>query len=358
MKVVIAGGGTGGHLFSGLAVYERLMERGKNEVFFVGTKEGIEADVLPGMGLNVSFIPVSKLRRSGIRAKISSLMLIPFSIFSAFRLMGKIRPDVTLGVGGFASGPTVLASIIRGIPTAVIEQNSIAGFTNRIVGRWVKKAFLGLPGAMEAFPLGVGAFVGNPVRESLFDIPPLKKAKGPFSVLVFGGSQGARRINELITDSLPKLGDFRKKVKFLHVTGQSDCGWVRAAYGKWEVDAEVYEFYDRMEELYARADWVVSRSGAMTVSELAAAGRPSLLVPYPFAVDDHQAKNAQYLVDAKAAVMIRQERLTGEKIAEILVYAMSERGELSRMGRRARGAARPGAAGEIVDYLLKLSGEN
>jgi UDP-N-acetylglucosamine--N-acetylmuramyl-(pentapeptide) pyrophosphoryl-undecaprenol N-acetylglucosamine transferase len=133
---------------------------------------------------------------------------------------------------------------------------------------------------------------------------------------------------------------------------------VKAAYGKWEVDAEVYEFHDKMEEFYTRADWVISRSGAMTVSELAAAGRPSLLIPYPFAVDDHQAKNARYLVDAKAAVMIRQERLTGEKIAEILVYAMSERDELSRMGMRAREAARPGAAGEIVDYLLKLIGEN
>jgi UDP-N-acetylglucosamine--N-acetylmuramyl-(pentapeptide) pyrophosphoryl-undecaprenol N-acetylglucosamine transferase len=358
VKAVIAGGGTGGHLFSGLAVYERLMEMGGNSVFFVGTKDGIEAEVLPKMGLDVSYIPVSKFRRSGIRAKAVSLALIPISVLSALRHILRIRPDVTLGVGGFASGPTVLASILRGIPTAVIEQNSVAGFTNRLLGRWVKKAFLGLPGAEGVFSKGVGVFTGNPVRGSLFDIPPADERKDSFCVLVFGGSQGARRINELVTDSLGWLGDYRKQIEFIHLTGSHDYTWVKEKYEKSGVKAEVYDFTSDMESLYKRADWVISRSGAMTVSELAAAGRPSLLIPYPFAVDDHQAKNAGYLVDAKAAVMFRQERLSGEKIAEMIIYAISERHELSRMGRRAREAARRDAAEVIVKHLFDLVGEN
>jgi UDP-N-acetylglucosamine--N-acetylmuramyl-(pentapeptide) pyrophosphoryl-undecaprenol N-acetylglucosamine transferase len=352
VKVVIAGGGTGGHLFSGLAVYERLMEIGGNSVYFVGTKDGIEAKVLPGMGLDVSFIPVTKFRKSGIRAKALALALVPVSVLSALRHIGKMRPDVTLGVGGFASGPTVLASILRGIPTAVIEQNSIAGFTNRILGRWVRRAFLGLPGAEGAFPAEVGVFTGNPVRKSLFGIPPVDEKKDSFCVLVFGGSQGARRINELVTDSLGFLGGAKDKVEFIHLTGPGDYKWVVEKYDGSGVRAEVYDFNDDMESLYGRADWVISRSGAMTVSELAAAGRPSLLIPYPFAVDDHQAKNAGYLVDAKAAVMFRQEQLSGEKVAEMIIATMTERGELMRMGRRARGAARSDAAEVIVRYLL------
>ncbi len=211
---------------------------------------------------------------------------------------------------------------------------------------------------MSAFPQGIGVFTGNPVRESLFDIPPIEEIEGSFCVLVFGGSQGARRINELVVDSLPKLGDLREKIKFIHITGPSDYPWVKAAYEKWKVKADVYEFNNDMEGIYAKAHWVISRSGAMTVSELAAAARPSLLIPYPYAVDDHQAKNAQYLVDAKAAVMFRQERLSGEKIAEMILYAMSEPEELSKMGQRARGAARAEAVDEIVNYLSILTGEN
>ncbi len=356
--MVIAGGGTGGHLFSGLAVYERLMEMGDNSVYFIGTREGIEAEVLPKMGIEVSFIPVSKFRKSGIKAKAVSLALIPISVHSALRHILRIRPDVTLGVGGFASGPTVLASILRGIPTAVIEQNSIAGFTNRLLGRWVKKAFLGLPGAEGAFPKGIGLFTGNPVRGSLFDIQPVDEKRDSFCVLVFGGSQGARRINELVTDCLKHLGAAGEKVEFIHLTGPHDYDWVVKKYDESGVKAKVYDFNDDMESLYRRADWVISRSGAMTVSELAAAGRPSLLIPYPFAVDDHQAKNAGYLVDAKAAVMFRQERLSGEKIAEMIIYAMSDRGELSRMGKRAREAARRDAAEVIVKGLFDLVGEN
>ncbi|MBN1573790.1 MAG: undecaprenyldiphospho-muramoylpentapeptide beta-N-acetylglucosaminyltransferase [Deltaproteobacteria bacterium] len=358
MKVVIAGGGTGGHLFSGLAVYERLMEMGGNSAYFIGTRDGIEAEILPKMGLDVSFIPVSKFRRSGIRAKAVSLLLIPASVLSALRYILRIRPDVTLGVGGFASGPTVLASILRGIPTAVIEQNSVAGFTNRLLGRWVKRAFLGLPGAEEAFPQGIGLFTGNPVRKSLFDIPPVDEKRDSFCVLVFGGSQGARRINELVTDCLEWLRDYRERIEFIHLTGPSDYAWVKDKYDKSGVRAEIYDFKGDMESLYKRADWVISRSGAMTVSELSAAGRPSLLIPYPFAVDDHQAKNAQYLVDARAAVMFRQERLSGDKIAEMIISAMSERGELSRMGRRAREAARRDAAEAIAKDLFDLVGEN
>jgi UDP-N-acetylglucosamine--N-acetylmuramyl-(pentapeptide) pyrophosphoryl-undecaprenol N-acetylglucosamine transferase len=193
--------------------------------------------------------------------------------------------------------------------------------------------------------------VGNPVREALFKVAPVEKVGGPFTVLVFGGSQGARRINELIRDALPLINDLAGDIAFIHLTGPHDYLWVKRAYDEAGMKGEVDRFRDDMEALYARAHWVIARSGAMTVSELAAAGRPSLLVPYPFAVDDHQATNAAYLVRANAAVMIRQEALSPERLAGLIREANGDRGRLIEMGKNARAAAKPHAAKEIADWI-------
>jgi UDP-N-acetylglucosamine--N-acetylmuramyl-(pentapeptide) pyrophosphoryl-undecaprenol N-acetylglucosamine transferase len=350
MKVVIAGGGTGGHLFSGTAVAD-LLTKGGHEVVFVGTRDGIEAEVLPKIGADVRFIPVGKFRRSGALAKVLSIAILPASAAGALASLFRIRPDAVLGVGGYASGPVVLAAALLRIRTAVIEQNSVAGFTNRFLGRTVRRAFLGLPGAQRDFPAGVGTFVGNPVREALFGVAPVERVAGPLTVLVFGGSQGARRLNELIRDALPLIKDLAGDIAFIHLTGPHDYPWVRRAYDGAGIEGEVYRFKDDMEALYARAHWVIARSGAMTVSELAAAGRPSLLVPYPFAVDDHQATNADYLVRAGAAVMIRQDGLSSERLAGLIREAHGDRGRLVEMGKKARAAAKPRAAQEIADWI-------
>jgi UDP-N-acetylglucosamine--N-acetylmuramyl-(pentapeptide) pyrophosphoryl-undecaprenol N-acetylglucosamine transferase len=262
-----------------------------------------------------------------------------------------------LGVGGYASGPAVLAALLLGVPTAIIEQNAVAGFTNRVLGRWVKKVFLGLPGAESTFRKGNAEFVGNPVRESLFKVPPVDGVPGLFTVLVFGGSQGARRINELVTDALDLLGSLKNEVTFLHVTGEHDHTWVSRAYREESMVAEVYEFTDKMDDLYARAHFIIARSGALTVSELAAAGRGALLIPYPYAVDDHQAANARYLVDAKAARMIRQDELTKEKMADILIEMINDPKTVMDMGKNAGRRATPDAARHIADWLIKGKGE-
>jgi UDP-N-acetylglucosamine--N-acetylmuramyl-(pentapeptide) pyrophosphoryl-undecaprenol N-acetylglucosamine transferase len=351
MKVLIAGGGTGGHLYSGIAVHEILTREGKHEVHFIGTRDGIEARVLPERGIDVKFIPVGKFRRSGPAAKAASVAILPLSGLCALIALLKARPDVVLGVGGYASGPAVAAAALLRIRRAVIEQNSVAGFTNRMLGRFVGRVFLGLPGAASDFPRGVGVFVGNAVRSALFAVPPADEGAKPFTVLVFGGSQGAHRINELIIEALPHLADMKGDLSFIHVTGYSDLPAVKRAYEETGIPAEVYEFREDMERLYARAHWVIARSGAMTVSELAAAQRPSLLIPYPFAVDDHQAGNAAYLVDAGAAVMIRQQELDGSRLASLIREAAGNRKRLSMMGNKAGKAARPDAAREIADWI-------
>lgn len=356
MRVAIAGGGTGGHLYSGLAVYERLIDTsyGANEVIFIGTKYGIEKDVLPRIGKEVFFIPVGKFRKSGFAAKAWSVLILPISLFASLWLLLRLRPDAVLGVGGYASGPFVFAAILFGLPSAIIEQNSVPGFTNRILGRWVKKAFLGIPGAESEFFLGVGEYVGNPIRKNLFDVPPLTKIEDIFTILVFGGSQGARGINELVEGALPMLSGYRDSIKFIHITGQSGHQSMKEAYEKFNIEAEVFEFSDEMERHYARTHWVIARSGAMTVSELCAVGRPSLLLPYPFAVDDHQAKNAEFLVRGGAALMVRQEELTGERLAEIIKDAKSHPERLIEMAKRARDLAKPDAAKIIAKWILNL----
>jgi UDP-N-acetylglucosamine--N-acetylmuramyl-(pentapeptide) pyrophosphoryl-undecaprenol N-acetylglucosamine transferase len=357
MKVLIAGGGTGGHLYSGIAVHDILTREGKHEVCFIGTRDGIEARVLPERGIDVKFVPVGKFRRSGPVAKAVSVAVLPLSGICALMELLKIRPDVVLGVGGYASGPAVAAAALLGIRRAVIEQNSVAGFTNRLLGRFVKRAFLGLPGAVSDFPRGVGVFVGNPVRNALFAVGPADERSSPFTILVFGGSQGAHRINELIADALPFLADIRGDLSFIHIAGRKDCSAVKQAYQETGISADVYEYREDMERLYSRAHWVIARSGAMTVSELAAARRPSLLIPYPFAVDDHQAKNAAYLVKAGAAVMIRQEELTGRRVATLIREARGNRKKLSVMGNKAGRAARPDAAREIADWITETGGK-
>lgn len=351
MKIVIAGGGTGGHLYSGTAVYDVIARRGGHEVTFIGTREGIEARVLPKHGVAVKFIPVGKFRRSGTAAKVVSVAVLPLSGMCALVTLIRIRPQAVLGVGGYASGPVVAAAALLGIRRAIVEQNAIAGFTNRVLGRFVGRAFLGLPGAISDFPRGVGVYVGNPVREGLFAVPPADQTGSPFTILVFGGSQGAHRINELVNEALPFLGDIKEELSFIHLAGSNDVPAVELAYREAGIRAEVYDFREDMEDLYARAHWVIARSGAMTVSELAAAGRASLLIPYPFAVDDHQAANAAYLVGAGAADMIRQEDLTGRRLSSLIREAFGNRKRLAAMGDNAGGAARRDAAREIADWI-------
>ena len=359
MRLVIAGGGTGGHLYSGLSVYEELMAGGDkgHRISFVGTKNGIEAKILPEINVDVSFIPAVKFRRSGFVSKVEAVLIIPFSIIKAMSHLLRIKPQAVLGVGGYASGAVVMTAIVMGLPTAIIEQNAKSGFTNRLLGRWVKSVFLGLPDSAGDFPPDKTRFVGNPVRSSLFDVRPIEDVPGPFTVLVFGGSQGARRINELIRDGLEKLSKYCDELKFIHITGSHDYQWVKDAFDENNITADIYSYFDDMTELYDRAHWVISRSGAMTISELAAAGRPSLLIPYPYAADDHQAKNASYLVDGGAAVMSRQEELDPGMLSEMIIDAMRDRGRIESMGRAARQLAMPGAAREIARWLLKSSNE-
>jgi UDP-N-acetylglucosamine--N-acetylmuramyl-(pentapeptide) pyrophosphoryl-undecaprenol N-acetylglucosamine transferase len=353
--MVIAGGGTGGHLYSGLAVYESLMKNDadRHRAFFIGARNGIERDIFPRLGVDHAFIGVGKLRGGTRIARLQAAFVLPLSVLSAVAYLLRFKPDVALGVGGYASGPAIVAALLLRIPTAIIEQNSTPGMTNRILGRWVKKVFLGLPGTEANFPPGKGIFVGNPVRNALFSVPPVDQVGRPFTILVFGGSQGARGINTLVVESLPGLTDHMKYLKFIHVTGPHDSTWVTDAYRRHRMTAEVYTYADDMKPLYARSHFVIARSGALTVSELAATGRPALLIPYPFATDDHQAKNAAYLTDSGAALMMREKEITGHKLSDIIINTSMNQKKLAEMGKRAKALARPDAAEKIVEWLLK-----
>jgi len=359
MRLVIAGGGTGGHLFSGVAVWDHIAKKSDVdcEALFIGTKNGIEAEVLPKLGLPHAFIPVTKFRRSGIFSKLQSASVLPFSFASAVFLLLRFRPHVVLGVGGYAAGPVCLASALLGIPTAIIEQNAAPGFTNRVLGKWVEKIFLGLPGGEDRFPRHRAEFVGNPVREALFSLPDVGEIAGKFAVLAFGGSQGAQKINELVTGAFEHLGEHRASVRFIHLTGRHDYRWVKEAYERVGVDGDVFEFRNDMENVYRMAHWVISRSGALTVSELAASGRPSLLIPYPFAVDDHQEKNAAYLVEAGGAVMARQASLSSEKVAAMIIDALANREGINAMGKKAKSCGKPDAAAKIAGWIAEKGKE-
>ncbi len=358
MRLLVAGGGTGGHVFPGIALAEEVVTRHpKNDVVFVGTARGLEASVVPIAGYPIELIDVRGLKGKGIGNVLAGLLRLPRAFVQSWRVLRKWRPDVVVGVGGYASGPVVLAARLMGIPTAVQEQNAVAGLTNRLLGRVVQAAFTAFREAGRQFPAHKVQQLGNPIRRSLLEnyMRPVSKRDDRLRVLVFGGSQGAHGLNMRVIEALPFLSDLRDRVVFVHQTGARDRGQVEKGYAGVGFTPDVREFITDMSAAYAGSDLVVCRAGATTLAELTVCKKPSILVPFPAAADNHQVVNARSLVDAGAAVMIEERDLTGELLAAEIRRVLLDPAVRDRMARAAGLLGRPQAASEIADVLTQLT---
>jgi UDP-N-acetylglucosamine--N-acetylmuramyl-(pentapeptide) pyrophosphoryl-undecaprenol N-acetylglucosamine transferase len=354
MRVILAGGGTGGHLFPGLAVAREFQQRdAMTEILFVGTAQGIEARVLPRERFNLATIPVRGLKGRGWRGLLDALYGIPASLARSLAIIKRFEPNCIIGLGGYASGPLLLAGKLRGIRCAIMEQNLRPGFTNKILARLADRVFTSYRESESYFHGGRVIESGNPVR--WHKLPQVARSE-KFTLLVFGGSAGAHRINVAFVDALKQLTDLAPAVSIIHQTGQADLAAIQETYALLPFAAEVLPFIDRMDEAYARADLVLCRAGATTVAELTAFGKAAILVPYPYAIDDHQRWNAQALTDCGAAEMILDQELTGQILAARIRRYLADREAIRQMETAARAIGRPDAAARIVDECYALVG--
>ncbi len=358
MKVMIACGGTGGHLFPGIAIAEAVRSsRPDTAIIFAGTERGFESGIIPKMGWPLISVGSTSIKdRKGL-GRIAAYARIPFSIISSLKVIRRERPDMFIGVGGYAAGPLSLASALMKIPTAIVEPNAIAGFTNRILGRFVDRVYTGFPEASEFFPRNKVMLTGNPVREEILSLK--QKSNGtrtPVTIFCFGGSQGALALNRAVVGSLPHLAALKDRIRFIHQVGSNeDIDAVRRSYAENGFEADVFTFTDSIWECYEKADMVISRAGATTVAEVSVMGMPAIFVPYPYAADDHQRANAESLVRRDGAVMILQHELSGERLAVEIKKMTSER--LSAMCAASARAGKRDAATRIVEDSFKLAAE-
>ena len=356
MRLLVAGGGTGGHVFPGVAIAEEVVTRHPgNDVVFVGTARGLEATVVPKAGFPLELIEVRGLKGKGIAETLKNLLLLPLALWQSFQIVRRWRPDIVVGVGGYASGPVVLAAWLLRIPTAVQEQNAIAGFTNRVLGRFARAAFTAFPEAARHFPRRKVYQLGNPIRRTLMENFMRPEARhDAWRLLVFGGSQGAHALNMRVIEALPHLADLRDRLHVTHQTGARDREQVEKGYRACGFEPDVREFITEMSAAYAGADLVVCRAGATTLAELTVCRKPSILVPFPAAADNHQVKNAKSLVDSGAAVMIEERDLTGELLAREIRAILSDPARREKMSRAAGRLGSPQAAKEIADVCTDL----
>jgi len=356
MKIVIAGGGTGGHIFPAISIAEELIRRsGNNEVLFVGTNNGMEKDLIPGLGFNLKIINSRGMIGKGFMYKLRSVISALSGILSSYKILRSFQPDLVLGVGGYVSGPTVLSAYLNFIPTAICEQNAVPGLTNRILSKIVKKIFVTFQDSVNYFPENKVVVTGNPLRRGLIGKTLNKEnRKNRFTVFIMGGSQGAAKLNNLIPHSLSRLTSTNLKV--VHQTGKTDREFVENQYKELGIDAEVHSFIDDIAEYYLMADLVISRSGAGAISEITAFGKASVLIPYPYAAHNHQSLNARFMESAGASVVIEEEILT-EKYLTTIIQEIINEGRLGSMSEASQRLAKPNAAEKIVEELYSLVGK-
>lgn len=350
-KVLLMAGGTGGHVIPALSLAERFAAEGL-EVEWLGSPQGIENRLVPAAGITLNHIDVVGLRGKGLLRKLAAPFLILKAVQQAVSVLRRFRPDFVVGLGGFASGPGGIAARMLGIPVYIHEQNAVAGMTNRWLSKVARQTFSAFP---KAFSDQVGAVVtGNPVRESLLSIPDKTVIKTPVKVLVVGGSLGAQVFNERLPEALSKLpAEVRPEV--WHQSGKGKLASTEANYKRFEVSARTQEFIDDMTGAFDWADLVICRAGALTVSELAAAGRASVLVPLPIAVDDHQTANARFLVGADAGILLPQKEMDTDHLAKVLGDLVGDPEKILAMGKNARRVARPLATEAVVQGCLEKS---
>lgn len=350
MRAAIVGGGTGGHVIPALAVAREMRERYSAEIIFVGTSRGIETRLVPQAGFPLHLVQVGQLKNVSLARRARTLTDIPRAVLTCRKLFVEFRPQVVIGVGGYASGPGMLAAILMRIPTLAFEPNLVPGFANRMVARFVSAAAVHFEQTKRFFRNAV--VTGVPVRQEFFGIPERPFAP-PGSLLVFGGSQGARVLNQTMIDAIPKWKELRIQIR--HQTGERDFEKVDSAYKQASLPAQVSRFIDDMPSAFAGADLVLCRSGASTVGEITAAGKPAIFVPFPFAADDHQRKNAEALEKAGAARLIPESELTPERLSTAVTDLLRSPAILNQMSIKARSLSHPEAVRQIGEMAAKLA---
>lgn len=353
MRVLIAGGGTGGHVIPALAIARELKSRYNAEVVFVGTARGIENRLVPQAGFGLMKIKVGALKNVGMLIRLRTLIDLPLAILHSRKIIQVFSPDVVVGVGGYASGPAMAAAILGRIPTLAFEPNYVPGFANKMVGKHVSAGAVHFEQTAKYFRNA--QIVGVPVRQEFFAVPPASSPHVP-TLLVFGGSQGAHAINEAVTAAMPEVLRQIPNLRVIHQTGERDYNDVQAGYSRAGIEAEVSAFIDNMPQAFARADLLICRSGASTVAEVTAAGKPAIFVPFPQAADDHQRRNAEAIAQGGAALLIPQAELTAQRLAQTIVDLMADSSRLQRMSASARALSHNDAAGRVARMVAELAG--
>ncbi len=353
MLVLMAGGGTGGHVIPLIAVARELEKRG-HELLFAGTATGLESRLVPAAGYRLEYIEIGGLKRVGIARTLRTMWQLPVSTAKMFGRLGRLRPGAVFSLGGYAAGPVMIAAAARRIPMALMEPNAIPGMTNRWMGRVVGRALVNFEETARWFPPGKAVVTGLPVRPEFFELTP-KPHGETLTVLITGGSRGSRTLNSAVRESWPLFREADFKVRLIHQTGAEAHAQIAAEFASAGIEGEVVPFINDMPAAFANADIVVSRSGAGAVAELAAAGKPSILVPFPFAADDHQTKNAEVLVRGGAARLVADREMNGRRFFEEVTALARQPGTLESMGAAARKFARPGAAARAADILEELA---
>jgi len=354
--LMIAGGGTGGHVYPAIAIAREFVSRDRSRrVVFVGTARGLEQRIVPAAGFPLEILDVGGLKGKSAPAILRNLLRLPGSFVGAWRIISRYRPVVALGVGGYASGPVLVAAALRGIPTLIQEQNAFPGITNRILARFVKEVAVAFPEALTRLRRE-GSVTGNPVRREFFEMRSEPSASGPVRLLIFGGSQGSRVLNDAMSSALFFLATLKGKLEIVHQTGTADVERVREAYRTSPFpEATVVPYLDEMAREMARATLVVSRAGAITLGELAAIGRGAILVPFALASDNHQEVNARAVEATGGAIVVTEKDLTGEKLAGAIIRLTEDQARLVDMGKRFHALAAAEAAAKIVDIVERIS---
>ena len=352
---MIAGGGTGGHLFPGVAVAEEIAARDEtSKVQFVGTSRGIEARVLPDLGWDLALIEVSGIKTVGLWGAIKGLFSVPRALWQSRKIIKAFKPDAVLGVGGYASGPVVLMARLMRIKTAILEQNSIPGLTNKILGKFAHRIFLAFEQTRKFFKANKIEMSGNPIRADIraqLKAAPSEQSSETLRLFVFGGSQGAVAVNELVCSAAALLDQRGVEVDIVHQSGERDREATDERYSTAGINADVRTFINDMASEYQRSDLVIARSGATTIAELGVVGKPAILIPYPSAADNHQVTNAAEMADGGAALVFEQSETTAEMLAESIAELAGDQERRELMGSAMKTLGKPNAAATIADWL-------
>jgi len=346
---LLTGGGTGGHVIPAIAVARELRKRG-HKTFFVGTREGLESRLAPPENMPLEFVEIGGLKRVGWKQALRTVWQLPAAVARSMQLIRRYRPAAVFSMGGYVAGPATLAAWILRRPVVLMEPNAMPGMANRYMAKIAARACLSFPEAKEFFPPDRVEMTGLPVRSEFFEIPK-KTPGGKLTVLVTGGSRGSRRLNDAGKASWRLFQANQVGIRWIHQTGSQDYAEMAAAFRELGCDGQVTPFIENMPQAFAQSDLIVCRAGAGAVAELAAAGKPSILVPFPFAADEHQLRNAEAMSKAGAARLVLDKEMTGEELFHTVQSLAAEPGLLERMGRAARQFARPGAARRAAEIL-------